>query len=72
MFWSEEPGCVLTTAIDKYMYLTVKERFGGNFRVSYSRTEIVDRVEQVEHPIVRECLRHFGIERGLEIVSVAD
>ena len=71
-FWREEPGAVLSSAIDKYMYLTVKPRFGNTFRVSYSRTELVDRVDQIEHPIVRECLRLLGIRDGLEVVSVAD
>ncbi len=71
-FWAEEPGAVLSTAIDKYVYLTVKPRFGDTFRVSYSRTELADRADQIEHPIVRECLKLLGIERGLEIVSVAD
>src|SRR5262249_23290225 len=71
-FWAEEPGAVLSTAIDKYVYLTVKPRFGNTFRVSYSRTEIVDRADQVEHPIVRERLRLLKIQRGLEIGSVAD
>ena len=56
VFHSKEPGAVLSTAIDKYMYLTVKERFGDSFRVSYSQTELVDRVDQISHPIVRECL----------------
>lgn len=71
-FYATETGAVLSTAIDKYMYLTVKERFGGTFRVSYSRTELIDRVEQIEHPIVRESLKCLGIRQGLEIVSVAD
>jgi D-glycero-alpha-D-manno-heptose-7-phosphate kinase len=71
-FWQHEPGAVLSTAIDKYMYLTVKQRFGGTFRVSYSRTELTDRVDQIEHPIVRDCLELLGIDQGLEIVSVAD
>jgi D-glycero-alpha-D-manno-heptose-7-phosphate kinase len=71
-FYSQEPGAVLSTAIDKAMYLMVKERFAGTFRVSYSRTELVDRVEQIEHPIVRECLSLSNVRRGLEIVSVAD
>lgn len=71
-FWKDEPGAVLSTAVDKYMYLTVKPRFGDTFRVSYSRTEIVERADQIEHPIVRECLAACGITRGLEIVSVAD
>src|SRR5262245_24797334 len=71
-FYAEESGAVISTAIDKYMYLMVKERFGDTFRVSYSRTELTDRAEQIEHPIVRECLALTGMQRGLEIVSVAD
>lgn len=71
-FYAQEPGAVLSTAIDKAMYLMVKERFAGTFRVSYSRTEQVERVDQIEHPIVRECLSQLGMRRGLEIVSVAD
>jgi D-glycero-alpha-D-manno-heptose-7-phosphate kinase len=71
-FYEQEPGAVLSTAIDKYIYLTVKERFGNTFRVSYSRTELKNTVEEIEHPIVRESLKSLGIQQGLEIVSVAD
>ena len=71
-YYCEEPGVVLSTAIDKYMYLAVKEHFEENFRISYSRTEIADSVDQIQHGIVRECLRATGITRGLEIVSMAD
>lgn len=71
-FHCEEPGAVLSTAIDKYMYLTVKERFGDSFRVSYSKTELTETADEIAHPIVREALRMLGVERGLEIVSVAD
>jgi len=71
-YYSQEPGAVLTTAIDKYMYIAVKEHFEQTFRVSYSRTEIVDSVEQINHPIVRECLQQLGFRSGLEIVSMGD
>jgi D-glycero-alpha-D-manno-heptose-7-phosphate kinase len=71
-FHSGEPGMVLSAAISKYMYLTVKQRFGDTFRVSYSQTELCDRAGEIEHPIVREALKLLGIERGLEIVSIAD
>ena len=71
-FYEQEPGAVLSTGIDKYMYLTVKERFGNTFRVSYSRTELADTIAQIEHPIVRECLKTLNVKQGLEIVSVAD
>jgi D-glycero-alpha-D-manno-heptose-7-phosphate kinase len=71
-FYSHEPGIVLSTAIDKYMYLAVKEHFGDNFRISYSRTEYADTVDQIDHRIVRECLLSLQAKRGLEIVSMAD
>ena len=71
-YYAEEPGVVLSTAIDKYMYLTVMKRFGDNFRISYSRTEIVDRVDEIEHGIVRSCLQELNVTGGLEIVSIAD
>jgi D-glycero-alpha-D-manno-heptose-7-phosphate kinase len=71
-FYAEEPGMVLSSAISRFMYLTVKESFGNTFRVSYSRTELCDRAGEIEHPIVRECLKALRMERGLEIVSIAD
>lgn len=71
-FYTREPGAVLSTAINQYMYLTVKQRFGSTFRVSYSHTEQVDQVSDIAHPIVRECLEFVGIQQGLEIVSIAD
>jgi D-glycero-alpha-D-manno-heptose-7-phosphate kinase len=71
-FYSGEPGMVLSTAIDKYVYLAVKQHFELNFRISYSRTELTDSVDQIEHRLVRESLKSLGITRGLEIVSMAD
>lgn len=70
--YSVQPGAVLCTAIDKYMYVAVKEHFGPDFRVSYSRTEFATTIEAIEHPIVRECLRFVGAPKPLEIVSMAD
>jgi len=71
-FYQHTPGAVLSTAINKYMYIAVKEHFEQNFRISYSRTEIADTVDQIEHPIVRECLNMLGMRQGLEIVSMGD
>ena len=71
-YYSREPGVVLSTAINKYMYIAVKEHFEQNFRISYSRTETVDAVDEIEHPIVRECLQTLGLRSGLEIVSMGD
>jgi D-glycero-alpha-D-manno-heptose-7-phosphate kinase len=71
-FYTHEAGAVLSTAINKYMYVAVKDHFEENFRISYSRTELADTVEEIQHPIVRECLRLAGVRTGIEVVSMAD
>jgi D-glycero-alpha-D-manno-heptose-7-phosphate kinase len=69
---NEHGGFLLGAAIDKYVYVIVKRRFERSIRVSYSKTEIVDTVDQVQHPRVREALKLLGIDQGIEIVSLAD
>jgi len=71
-FYRVEAGAVVSTAIRKYMYIVVNQRFDSSIRVSYSRTEIAQSVEEIQHPIVREALRLTGIDGGIEIVSIAD
>jgi D-glycero-alpha-D-manno-heptose-7-phosphate kinase len=71
-FYQKEPGMVLSTAIDKYIFVTIKERFDAKIRVGYTRTELVDSVDEVEHELVRECLRRTGITQGVEINTMAD
>jgi D-glycero-alpha-D-manno-heptose-7-phosphate kinase len=71
-FYRREPGAVVSTAINKYMYITLNCRFDNSIRVSYSRTEIVEKVDEIQHPIVREALMLTGITSGIEIVSIAD
>ncbi len=65
-------GFLVSAAINKYVYVTVNSRFEDNIRLSYSKTEIADSPDQIEHPIVREALRLLGLGCGLEIVSIAD
>ncbi len=62
----------MSTAIDKYMYVTVNKRFDETIRVSYTRTEIVDKVDQIQHDLVREAVRLVGLEGGIEITTIAD
>ena len=71
-FYRFKPGAVVSTAIDKYMYITVNKRFDDTIRVSYSKTEIVNRVAEIKHPIVREALKLVAITKAIEIVSIAD
>ncbi len=71
-YYRQHGGAVVSTAIDKYVYVTVSRKFDQALRVSYSRTEEVHSAAEVQHPIVREALSMLGIEGGLEITSVAD
>jgi len=72
-FYRVKPGAVVSTAINKYMYIIVNKRFTDAIRVSYyAKTEIVDRADDIRHPLVREALKLVGISRGIEITSVAD
>ncbi len=71
-FYRREGGCVLTTAIDKYVFVIIKARFDDLIRVGYTRTEMVERVDEVRHDLVREALRVTGIPRGVEISTMAD
>lgn len=72
-FYRAETGAVVSTAINKYMYIIVNRRFTDAIRVSYyARTEIVDNVDMIQHPIVRETLKMVGVTRGIEVASIAD
>ncbi|MDS0256430.1 kinase [Thermoplasmatales archaeon AK] len=65
-------GCVMSAAINKYIYVAVNKKFDSKIRVSYSVTEIVDKVDEIKHPTVRESLRLLDIDGGIEIVSISD
>ena len=71
-FYSRYGGLVVTSAIDKFVYLIVKKMFEDKIRVSYSKTEIVEDRKTLEHPLVREALELLRIDRNLEIVSIAE
>ena len=71
-FYAEEQGAVVSTTFDKYIYITVNRAFDHNIRASYSRTEIVEDIEQLAHPLIREALKLTGVVRGVEITSIAD
>jgi D-glycero-alpha-D-manno-heptose-7-phosphate kinase len=71
-YYLEHGGRVLNCAIDKYIYVIVKERFDSDIYVNYSRKEIVSRVEDLEHELVREAMLMTGVSSGVEITTLAD
>ena len=64
-YYREHGGRVLNCAIDKYVYVIVKQRFDDDIYVNYSKKEIVSRVEDLEHELVREAMLMTGVtQRG--------
>ncbi len=71
-FFRQEEGCVLSSAIDRYIFVIIKERFDDKIRVGYTKTELVDDPSQLEHELVRECLLKTGIRKRVEISTMGD
>ena len=71
-YYTEHGGRVLNCAIDKYVYVVVKQRFDDEIYVNYSSKEIVSRVDDLQHELVRESMKMTGVERGVEITTLAD
>ena len=71
-YYREHGGRVLNAAIDKYVYVVVKQRFDDDIYVNYSSKEIVSRVEDLQHELVREALHMTGIRGGVEITTLSD
>ncbi len=71
-YFRSEGGCVLSTAINKFIFVVIKERFDAMLRISYTRTEIVEDMEEVDHELIREALRKTGVRKGVEIITMGD
>ena len=74
-FYEREGGAVISTAINRYVYVTVKrhsELFLEPIRLNYSKSEQVERLDEIENNIARECLRFLEIEPPIYISTVGD
>jgi D-glycero-alpha-D-manno-heptose-7-phosphate kinase len=71
-FYREHGGAVISTTIDKYIYVTVNRKFDNGIRVAYSKNEEVFSVNQIKHNLVRNTLEYLGIDGGVEITTIAD
>lgn len=71
-FYNSTQGAVISTTIDKYVYITVNKRFDNSIRASYSVTEIVDDVEHLKNELFREAMKETGVVSGVEITAVSD
>lgn len=74
-FYSKEPGRVISTSINKYIYVVVKRQIGiveYKYRINWTKVEFKDNIDDIEHPIVREALRMFDIDFPIEITTFTD
>ncbi len=71
-YFLRDGGCVLSTAIDKHVYVTIKKRFDDLIRIGYTKTEIVESVDEIQHELIREAFRLTGLSKGVEITTMAD
>jgi len=71
-YYLKNGGAVVSSGINKYIYITVNKKFDNKIRVSYSKTEIVNEVCELHHELARECLKLVGIKGGIEITSISD
>lgn len=71
-YYLNEGGCVLSSAIDKYIFVSVKTRFDQKVRVGYTQTELVDQIDDLQHDLIREALRMTGVSHSVEITTMGD
>ena len=71
-YYSLHGGVVLSTAIDKYVYVIVKERFDEKVYIDYAKKEVVDSIDEIKHDLVREAARKAGMTTGFEATMLAD
>jgi len=71
-YYKEDIGAVLSTTINKYVYIALNPKFDGKIRLNYSKTEEIDNFSQIEHPLFREALLLTESKPGIEIASMAD
>jgi D-glycero-alpha-D-manno-heptose-7-phosphate kinase len=71
-YYRRHGGAVVSTAIDRFIYLAVNEKFDHRIRLSYSKREDVERASDIQHPIIREVLADEDLSNGLEVAVMAD
>jgi D-glycero-alpha-D-manno-heptose-7-phosphate kinase len=71
-YYRQGHGAVLSVTIKSHMYVTVHQRFEPTFRIAYSKIELAENLEELEHSLVREALRKTSVQDPLEVTTIAD
>ena len=71
-YWKLSPGKVISSTIDKYIFVIVKGRFDDKIYLNYSNKEIVESVRDIKHDLIREAMIKTGVNKSVEITTLAD
>ena len=74
-YYEREKGLTLSTTVDKYIYVTVKEHgdlFDEKIRLNYSQTEVLSKFDDIKNNIIRECLKFLNISNSIYISTISD
>jgi D-glycero-alpha-D-manno-heptose-7-phosphate kinase len=71
-YYETAGGCALSMSIDKFIFVTIKERFDEKLRVGWTKSEMVDSVDELSHELIREAFRLTNIKTGIEITTMGD
>lgn len=71
-YYTLADGAVVSTAIDKYVFVIITQRFDNRIYINYTKKEIVDAIDDIEHDLVREAMRQTGVKDGVEVTMLAD
>jgi D-glycero-alpha-D-manno-heptose-7-phosphate kinase len=71
-FYRRHVGTVVSTTIDKSLYIAVHSNFDNRIHLKYARIDEISSGSEIQHPLVRECLRMVNLDCGMEIASIAD
>jgi D-glycero-alpha-D-manno-heptose-7-phosphate kinase len=71
-FYQKHGGAVISSAIDKYVFVIVKERFDDMIYLNWMKKEIVNNISKIEHELIREAMKKTGVKKGVEITTLSD
>ncbi|MFH1424489.1 MAG: galactokinase [archaeon] len=71
-YYTQDDGFLISAAIDKYVYISLHENFKDDIIAHYSKSERVDNIDDLKHPLIREALKLTGVTKRIEVASMAD
>jgi len=71
-YYEKYGGFLISGAIDKYIYVGANHQFWHNYSLKYSKIEIAEEIDDIQHPLIKEALKYLNIQKGIEITSLAD